>query len=155
MKQEGTGLLDLVLSLGETEWQKCRNSQYSIIEKGKLVIKDQSSHPPVVCFRFKEGKPEIAQRLKLTVESYKGKVKWEMRGRQRENLPGFNWCIEPSRIYDIQEIARDLNLPPNQYMAKYEPEFGPLAYEDLTGLTEHVRSAFADILSDMDASENP
>lgn len=146
IKREGSALLSIIENLGETEWQKCSNSQYQIKEHGILVVKDQSSHPPAVCFRFKGGNIEIAQRLKFAVENYKGKIEWEMRGRQRDGLPGFNWCIEPSRVYDIQENARQINLAPNQYMAKYEPNFGPIAYEDLIGLTAHIKSEFKDVL---------
>lgn len=149
LKHESRPLLTIIESLGETEWRKGSPSQMLVFEKGKEIIKDYSSHPPAICFRFKKENPEITQRLQCAVKDYKGKIRWEMSGRQRENLPGFNWCIEPSRVYEIQETARNLNLAPNQYMAIYEPEFGPVAYEDLIGLTEYIRSTFSDILSNV------
>jgi hypothetical protein len=30
----------------------------------------------------------------------------------------------------------------NEYIGNHYPDFGPIAYEDLVGLTEHVQSVF-------------
>lgn len=145
-KTEGADLLNLIEKLDETEWQKCSNSQYEIKEHGLFVIKDQSSIPPSVCFRFKNEKEEIIERLKSIVNSYHGKVAWKVHGRQRDGLPGFNWCIEPLKVIEATDTAHQLKLSPKQYIEKIDPEFGPIAYEDLIGLTEHIRSAFEDLL---------
>ncbi len=142
LKQESWMLLEFIESLAETEWRKCVNSQYSIKEHGLWVIKDQSSHPPTVSFRFKVEEPELILRLKSAVESYEGRVKWALDGHKRDRLPGMNWTIEPSRLFEVKSRALELNLAPNQFMAKYEPEFGPVAYEDIIDLTEYIKNAF-------------
>ena len=59
----------------------------------------------------------------------------------------------PSRLLEVWDLARALDLAPNQYMAKYEPEFGPIAYEDIIDLTEHVRRAFPEVTSKTPAYE--
>ncbi|HBP4862065.1 hypothetical protein FA456_09950 [Pseudomonas aeruginosa] len=53
----------------------------------------------------------------------------------------------PSRLLEVWDLARALDLAPNQYMDKYEPEFGPIAYEDIIDLTEHIRRAFPEVTS--------
>ncbi|WP_143178215.1 hypothetical protein, partial [Pseudomonas aeruginosa] len=82
-----------------------------------------------------------------TIESYQGRVKWVLDEHKRVNLPGTNWGIVPSRLLEVWDLARALDLAPNQYMAKYEPEFGPIAYEDIIDLAEHVRRAFPEVTS--------
>lgn len=142
-KKESFPLLDFIESLGETEWRRCINSQYSVKEYGVWVIRDQSAHPPRVSFRFKQENPEIIARLRSAVESYKGKVKWILDEHKREGFPGTNWTIGPIRLWEVWECARKLDMAPSQYLAEYEPEFGPIAYEDIAGLTEHIRQAFS------------
>lgn len=142
MKDESIPLLEFVESLGETEWRKCVNSQFSVKERGVWVIKDQSGHPPSVSFRFKKEDQSIISRLKLAVESYNGRVKWILDEHKRDGLPGTNWTIGPSRLWEVLDDAMSLDLDSSQYMAKYEPEFGPVAYEDIHNLTKHIRQAF-------------
>ncbi|EZO74073.1 hypothetical protein V556_05916, partial [Pseudomonas aeruginosa BWH055] len=147
IKRESSSLLELIEALGETEWRKCVNSQFVNKERGEWVVKDQSSHPPRVWFRFIQEDPAIISRLRVAIESYQGRVKWVLDEHKRVNLPGTNWGIVPSRLLEVWDLARALDLAPNQYMAKYEPEFGPIAYEDIIDLTEHVRRAFPEVTS--------
>ncbi|ABR84273.2 MULTISPECIES: hypothetical protein [Pseudomonas aeruginosa group] len=149
-KKESMPLLDFIESLGETEWRKCVNSQYTNKEHGVWVIKDQSGHPPIVSFRFKEEDLTVISRLRVAIESYQGKIKWALDEHKRDGLPGTNWTITPNRLLEVWDRARELNLAPNQYMEKYEPDFGPIAYEDILGLTEHIRRAFPEV-----TNENP
>lgn len=144
-KKESSPLLDFIESLGETEWRKCVNSQYSVREQGNWVVKDQSGHPPRVSFRFREEDCSIISRLKVAIESYHGRVKWVLDEHKRDGLPGTNWTITPSRLIEVWDRARELDLAPNQYMAKYESEFGPIAYEDIIDLTDHIRRAFPEV----------
>ena len=144
-KEESTPLLYFIESLGETEWRKCVNSQYVNKELGVWVVKDQSSHPPRVWFRFKEEDPVVISRLRAAIESYQGKIKWTLDEHKRDGLPGTNWTITPIRLLEVWDRARELDLAPNQYMAEYEPDFGPIAYEDILGLTEHIRRAFPEV----------
>lgn len=147
IKRESSSLLELIEALGETEWRKCVNSQFVNKERGEWVVKDQSSHPPRVWFRFIQEDPAIISRLRVAIESYQGRVKWVLDEHKRVDLPGTNWGIVPSRLLEVWDLARALDLAPNQYMAKYEPEFGPIAYEDIIDLTEHVHRAFPEVTS--------
>ncbi|MBN0024012.1 hypothetical protein JTL70_35110, partial [Pseudomonas aeruginosa] len=99
--------------------RKCVNSQFVNKERGEWVIKDQSSHPPMVWFRFIQEDPAIISRLRVAIESYQGRVKWVLDEHKRVNLPGTNWGIVPSRLLEVWDLARALDLAPNQYMAKY------------------------------------
>lgn len=145
IKRESIPLLELIEALGETEWRKCINSQYVNKERGAWVAKDQSSHPPMVWFRFIQEDPTIISRLRVAIESYRGRVKWVLDEHKRIDISGTNWGIVPSRLLEVWDLARALDLAPNQYIAKYEPEFGPIAYEDLIDLTEHIRRAFPEV----------
>lgn len=64
---------------------------------------------------------------------------------KRDGLPGINWTIGPSRLWEVKKQALKLDLPLEQYIAQYEPELGPVAYDDLEGLTKHIRQAFSDV----------
>lgn len=80
--------------------------------------------------------------LRQAVDSYSGKTPWTMSGRKRDGLFGINWLIRPRRVIDVESAASSLDLTPDQYFAQHEPEFGPIAYDDLEGLVRHVRQAF-------------
>lgn len=144
-KNESKPLMDLIESIGETEWRKGSASEYVVRERGIWVLKSQCHHPPSVSFRFKQENPDAISRLKRAVESYVGKVSWVLSEYKRETLPGVNWTIGPVRLWEVREKARKLDLAPNQYLAKYEPEFGPLAFEDLPALVEHIRHSFPEL----------
>ncbi|WP_425318182.1 hypothetical protein [Pseudomonas nitroreducens] len=145
IKYESSPLLDFIESLGETEWRKCVNIQYSVREQGEWVIKDQSGHPPRVSFRFRDEDGSIISRLKVAIESYHGRVKLVLDEHKRDGLPSTNWTITPSRLIEVWDRARELDLAPNQCMDKYEPEFGLIAYEDIIDLTDHIRRAFPEV----------
>lgn len=66
---------------------------------------------------------------------------------KREGLPGTNWTIGPSRLWEVKEQALKLGLSSSQYLATYEPGFGPIAYDDLEGLAKHIQSAFPEVSS--------
>lgn len=82
-------------------------------------------------------------RLRLAIEGYRGKVNWSLREHNRAPLAGSNWIVEPSRLADVADKANQEGLSPKEYFAQHEPDAGIVAYEDLVGLTEHVRLAFS------------
>lgn len=66
-----------------------------------------------------------------------------MTGYERHAFPGMNWVIEPARIKEVETKAGALGLSPEDYLSEYEPEFGPISFEDLVGLTQYVRQVFS------------
>jgi len=48
----------------------------------------------------------------------------------------------PRRLLEVRQRAEDLDVSPKEYMVKYEPGFGAIAYHDVAGLTEHVINFF-------------
>lgn len=144
-KNECRPLLDFIEELSATEWRKGAASEYVVRQGDQWVIRTQIEHPPRISFRFKQEDRSIISRLQVAIESYQGKVKWILDEHKRDGLPGTNWTITPIRLLEVWDRARELDLAPNQYMAEYEPDFGPIAYEDILGLTEHIRRAFPDV----------
>jgi hypothetical protein len=84
----------------------------------------------------------LIERLKQAVESYKGVVAWVMVDHKREGLPGKNWAVCPKRLWEVDNTVLDSGVWAGQYMAQYEPEFGPVAYEDLSVLTTYLHNVF-------------
>ncbi|MFI2812212.1 hypothetical protein [Microbulbifer sp. JSM ZJ756] len=141
-KNECKPLLELIELIGEAEWRKGTASEYVAREKGKWVLRKQTQYPPSVSFRFKNEKSETVSRLKRAIEGYVGCISWTLTKHKRVDLPGTNWTIEPARLWEIKDKAKELGVTPKQYIAKYEPGFGPVAFEDLSGLIEYLRNEF-------------
>lgn len=135
-------LLNLIESLSRLEWRKYQQRYPEIWQENRFQRADYSEHPPFISFRFQDEDVELIGRLKQTVESYKGIVEWVMIGHKRDGLPGTNWMICPKRLREASNAALDSGVPAGQYMAEHEPEFGPVAYEDLLALTEYLRNIF-------------
>ncbi len=135
-------LLNLLEEIGALAWRKYRVRYPELRVGGRIQVLDQSAHPPSIAFRFERESDSDMQALRQAVESYDGDVAWEMEGRERDGLPGVNWVIRPVRTTEVIELALSANLTPDQYIAKFDPGFGPIAYDDLVGLTTHVRYAF-------------
>ncbi|NNN26246.1 MULTISPECIES: hypothetical protein [Pseudomonas] len=144
-KNECRPLLDFIEELCATEWRKGAASEYVARQGDQWILRAQIEHPPSVSFRFKREDRSIISRLKSAVENYEGRVRWILDEHKRDGLPGTNWTIGPSRLWEVRDRARELGLAPKQYMAKYEPEFGPVAYEDIIDLTDHIRRAFPEV----------
>jgi hypothetical protein len=58
----------------------------------------------------------------------------------KEYGTGVNHRILPTFVKNLRvsEGMEDVN----EYIENHYPDFGPIAYEDLVGLTEHVQSVF-------------
>ena len=140
----GRELLDFIEQLGELSWFKFE-SRYPVFKfRGQEPkTEDRSTHPPYTSFRFKVDNPDVIAKLKLAVRTYKGSVEWLMEEHLREMFPGTrNWIISPRLMSELNQIACSHGMTVGQYIAQISPEFGPLAYSDLAGLTAHVRSSF-------------
>lgn len=133
-------ILNILSALSPLEW---RVYQHRYKERfGKKI--DNSAYPPFVSFRFKNENPEIIQILKKTVNNFDGQLKWHIFEHKRiHSLSGINRAIEPYRMFEINDLAHKENLFSGEYLAKYEPELGPIAYSDLEQLTEDIRKALA------------
>ncbi len=135
----GRELLDLIEKLGAIAWGRFEARYPKFVIKGQEPwSEDRSTHPPWTSFRFVDESPEIIGKLKSSVSNYKGKIEWIMYGFNKENGET-NWTICPKHLRDMQEVASSVGMYTWKYMAEYEPEFGPLAYEDLLGLCVHIR----------------
>lgn len=141
----GRELLDFIEQLGELSWFKFE-SRYPVFKFRwqEPKTEDRSTHPPYTSFRLKVDNPDIIDKLKLTVRTYKGSVEWLMEEHSREMFSGAkNWIISPKLMSELNQIAYNHGMTVGQYIAQTYPEFGPLAYSDLAGLTAHVRSTFS------------
>ncbi|WP_025123988.1 hypothetical protein, partial [Serratia sp. H1w] len=100
-----------------------------------------SHQPPATSFRFNNEDQNIIELLQKAIDSYKGKLQWVMDSQKKEYGHGINRVIYPKHVHEMKNKAIKIyKLPVEKYMAKYEPEFGQLAYDDLKNLTQHVIS---------------
>lgn len=135
-------LLNLIEEIGPLEWRKYQQRNPEVWVRDHFERESRSEFPPFISFRFQCEDIKIIEKLKVVVDGYKGKVKWVVDEHKRDGLVGINWTIKPGRMLEVKALALKYGLASSQYMAKYEPGFGPIAYDDLVGLTEHVRDAF-------------
>lgn len=142
IEREGAELLNLIDALGDREWQRFQSRHNSVLIDDQWQPADLSGYPPSCSFRFVKEDPQIIEQLKQAVDSYRGKVAWVMYGHNRSPLPGTNWVICTKRSREIGEEKGMGDHDVRVYMKKNEPEFSPVAYADLIGLTEHIRVLF-------------
>lgn len=137
-------LLNVIEDLSPLVWRRYRSRVQRVLVDNRFIDIDRSDVPPFVAFRFASDDNEVIDRLSYVVDSYVGKLKWAMEGRQRRSLPGINWIICTSRMSEVLSMALDQEMSPGDYLAKTEPALGPVAYEDMVDLTRHVRKAFCE-----------
>jgi len=135
-------LLNVIAEIGVLEWRKYQQRFPEVMVGNKMQRQDRSAFLPFIAFRFKNVREVDVEKLKRVVENYKGALLWSMVGRQREGLPGTNWMIAPSRLWEVSECALKSNMTAAAYLSIHEPSLGPAAYEDLVALTEYVCSEF-------------
>lgn len=140
-------LLNLLYEISPLEWRKYQQRYPEIWVGDHFEKVNRSEYPPCISFRFENENEIVIERLRYAVESYSGRVLWVLDEHKRDGLPGTNWTIGPSRLWEVREQASKLDLPPDEYLAQYEPEFGPVAYDELEGLTKHIRQAFPGVPS--------
>jgi hypothetical protein len=135
-------LLDLIESLGSLAWRKYQQRYPQAWIDNKFQRVDDSKHPPFISFRFEKEDAAVIARIKSALENYKGSVDWVLGQHDRTPLPGTNWIICPKRSWEVQIAELNAGMSVGEYMAKHEPSFGPVAYEDLEGLTAYFCSVF-------------
>lgn len=140
-------LLNFLYEISPLEWRRYQQRQPNVWFGDHFEKVDRSEYPPYIAFRFENECEAIINRIKIAVENYCGRVRWMLHEHKREGLPGKNWTIGPSRLWEVQEQALKLGLSSSQYLAAYEPGFGPIAYDDLEGLNKHIQSAFPEVSS--------
>ena len=106
---------------------------------------DRSRFPPYIAFRFEKESEYIISALSEMVVSYDGLISWGLTGCERYASSGMNWVVEPVYVKGVEAKAQSLGLSSENYLAKYEPEFGPIAFEDLAGLTEYIRKKISEL----------
>ncbi|WKB56083.1 hypothetical protein [Eleftheria terrae] len=135
---EPIDILDVIESISSTEWRKRTGRIVSYLEGPQFITVDQSHIPPTVHFRFEIEDPRVVALLQEAVQSYEGLIPWAMVGRQRELLSGTNWVICPKRMIEVKALAEQSRITAAQYLAATDPSFGPVAHDDLIGLTAHI-----------------
>ncbi|HBO3288861.1 TPA: hypothetical protein L4S14_001095 [Pseudomonas aeruginosa] len=135
-------LLNILECVSPLEWRRYQQRNPEVWINGHFERAERPEFPPYVSFRFKNENQVVIDRLKKALALYSGKIKWLLVEHKREFLSGTNWVICPSRMVEVREEAIQVGVSAGQYLAKYEPEFGPAAYDDLIDLTENIRRAF-------------
>ncbi|MGY6232200.1 hypothetical protein ACXGPA_17700 [Enterobacter asburiae] len=135
-----TILLDFIGSLGKLEWLHYQSRIEDEWINDHFEKIDRSKYPPYTSFRFEKEVPEVITLLEDAIQSYKGKVEWCMTHHPKEYGTGVNHRILPTFVKNLRvsEGMEDVN----EYIENHYPDFGPIAYDDLVGLTEHVQSVF-------------
>ena len=138
--EKETILLDFIGSLGKLQWLHYQSRVQDEWVNDHFEKVDRSKYPPFSSFRFENELPEVVLLMEHAIESYKGKVEWCMTHHPKEYGSGINHRILPTFVEKLKHTksAEEVNI----YMEKYYPDFGPTAYDDLVGLTEHIRFVF-------------
>lgn len=135
-------LLELIESLGSLSWRKYQQRYSQAWIDNKFQVVDDSTRPPFTSFRFEKEDEALIARIKSALASYKGNIDWVLGEHKRSPLPGTNWIICPKRYWEIQVAELNSGMSVGEYLAKHDPGFGPLAFEDLVALTAYLRNFF-------------
>lgn len=135
-------LLNIIEKISPLEWRRYKKRYYKLKVDKQSEEKDSLNESPFIAFRFEKESKEVIDKLKLLINNYRGKVEWEIYAHKREPLPGTNWVIRPLRISQVTALAEKIGLDPVEYLAKKEPEFGQVAFDDLNDLTKYIQDNF-------------
>lgn len=135
-----TILLDFIGSLGKLEWLHYQSRIQDEWINDHFEKINRSKYPQYSSFRFENELPEVILLMEDAIGSYKGKVEWCMTHHPKKYGSGINHRIFPTFVERLRHIKSTQDV--NHYIEKYYPEFGPIAYDDLAGLTEHIRLVF-------------
>lgn len=142
--QEGH-LLNILHNISSLEWVKyCAEYPTTWGKNGLEKSLIATTEPPFIAFRFENESRELISRVKTLIENYQGTIKWELHEHKRENLPGTNWVIRPTKCGEIESIALEQRLSVGEYMSKNHPEFAAIAFEDLNCLTTYIEQGLSD-----------
>jgi len=113
-KAVSAALYDVLQSFRKIEW-----SRYSPDLNSKFAMEDEHKHPHFTVWRWQNPDPDLNNLIVDAVNSYPGKVKWEIRSKKRQpSLGGQNWVIEPAE--------------------KQKAEIGILSHQDVSNLAQHI-----------------
>lgn len=135
-------LLNIIERISPLEWRRYKKRYYKLKVGNQSDEKDFLNESPFIAFRFEKESKEVINKLKLLINNYNGKVKWELCEHNRTPLPGTNWVIRPLKISQVTTLANKAGLDPVEYLAKNEPEFGSIAFDDLNDLTNYIQKNF-------------
>lgn len=138
-------LLNILHDLNALEWRKYRQRNPEVWMGDHFEREDRSRFPPYIAFRFEKENEYVISTLNEAVSSYVGLISWVLIGYERYTSSGVNWVVEPVHIKEVDAKAQSLGLSSESYLAKYEPEFGSIAFDDLAGLTEYIRKKFSEL----------
>jgi hypothetical protein len=139
-------LLELIESLGSLAWRRYQQRYPLTWIDNKFQTADRSAFPPTTSFRFEKEDKAVISLIKNALENYKGNIEWVLGEHKRINLPGTNWVICPKRFWEILSTSLQTGISANEYMAKNEPSFGPMAYADLISLTAYLRTVVSTVV---------
>jgi len=138
-------LLNVLHDLNALEWRKYGQRNPEVWMGDHFEREDRSIFPPYIAFRFEKENEYLISILNEVIGSYDGLISWVLIGCERYASSGMNWVVEPAYIKEVEAKAQSLGYSSENYLAKYEPEFGSVAFEDLLGLTEHIRKKFSEL----------
>lgn len=138
-------LLNILHELNALECRKYRQRNPKVWKGDRFEREDRTRYPPYIVFRFEKENEYIVSALDEIIGSYVGFISWALIGCKRYAHPGMNWVVEPVYIKEVEAKAQSLGLSSENYLAEYEPEFSPIAFEDLVGLTEYIREKLLEL----------
>lgn len=99
---------------------------------------EELAYPPHVIWRHKTPTPALAEFLRIAVQSFPGKLRWELIITER------NWVLQPARVREHMRANNMLGgLDAAADLKIIDPEFGKLANAELPLLAEHIAKAAA------------
>ncbi|WP_445656605.1 hypothetical protein [Achromobacter sp. NCFB-sbj8-Ac1-l] len=131
-------LLNIIDKLEPLAWRTYKQRYPQVWVRDHAEVQDHSIFPPYVSFRFVNENISAVSALKDALSSYKGKLRWSMESYKRIAMPGVNWSITPEEVILMDRKLNDSSVEIYDYFSKNYPLFGPIAYDDLDELTEHV-----------------
>lgn len=136
---DGEEIISLLRQYALLDWTKTIR-RYPVIEsRCGLISPDQSTSPPFILFRLKNHSHAFIRIIREAVDSFNGNLVWALTAHDRAPLPGTNWTILPKIAIDVEAEAAKAGLSRREYVKQHMPEIGPMAYDDLPSLHDHLR----------------
>jgi len=137
-------ILNFLEETSPLAWGRTQTRTDKQMVNGRWIDRDYLKYPPYISFRFQNEDSRLIKIIEEAVETFKGNVVWLVGEHKRIDLPGINRSILPKKLEEVYEIAAQKKMSADDYLAKYEPELGSLAYDDLPKLAEYIRKVIAE-----------
>lgn len=137
-------ILNFLEETSPLAWGRTQTRTDKRMVNGQWIDRDYLKCPPYISFRFQNEDSRLIKIIKMAVETFKGNVVWFVGEHKRIGLPGTNRSILPIKFEEAHEIASQSKMSTDDYLAKYEPELGLLAYDDLPKLAERIRKVISE-----------